>query len=132
MQCPKCKLFNTEVATKCDCGFDLQNDTYTEKPAKIKIVVAILFVLSCLYMTTGFFVIHPMGILPKGSTVFFWRVGTDLPFISSTEGIVEDSGQDVSILSRVVVMAGVVDKIKDGVIIRLPYSEFLYSISTKQ
>ena len=97
--------------------------------------LAVIFSLSCwacfFYFTTGFFVIQPMGALPEGATVWYWRYGTRLPFISSADGLLVDKQGGVSLLGREFVLATLVEPITEVKIASLPYSKTLYLISTK-
>jgi len=98
------------------------------------IALAVIFLLvECgllFYFTTGFFVIQPIGGLPKGATVWYWRYDTGLPFISSADGFLVDNQRDVSLLNRVSVLAAFVEPIAKLKIASLPYSKTLYLIST--
>ena len=107
---------------------------YKLKPRGL-MALAVIFVLSCwacfFYFTTGFFVIQPMGALPEGATVWYWRYGTGLPFISSADGLLVDKLGGVSLLRREFVLATLVEPITEVKIASLPYSKTLYLISTK-
>ena len=82
------------------------------------------------YLATGFFVIQPIGALPEGATVWYWRFDTGLPFISSADGFLVDNQRDVSLLNRGFVLAVLVEPITQLKIASLPYSKTLYLIST--
>jgi hypothetical protein len=82
------------------------------------------------YFATGFFVIQPIGALPEGATVWYWRYNTGLPFISSTDGFLVDNQRDVSLLNRGFVLAVLVEPITQLKIASLPYIKTLYLIST--
>jgi len=43
----------------------------------VLIMVGILFRIFC-----GIFVIQPIGSIPEGATIIYWRSGLNLPFIS--------------------------------------------------
>lgn len=98
------------------------------------IALGVIFLLvewgSLFYFTTGFFVIQPLGALPEGATVWYWRYDTGLPFISSADGFLVDNQRDVSVLNRGVVLAVLVKPISQLKIASLPYSKTLYLIST--
>ncbi len=98
------------------------------------VALAVIFVLSCwacfYYFTTGFFVIQPIGALPEGATVWYWRYGTGLPFIFSADGLLFDKQGSVSLLGRGFVLAALVEPIAQLKIASLPYSKMLYLIST--
>jgi hypothetical protein len=103
------------------------------KPKRL-IALAVIFLLvewgSLFYFTTGFFVIQPIGALPEGATVWYWRYGTGLPFISSADGFLVDNQRDVSLLNRGLILAVLVEPITHIKIASLPYSKTLYLIST--
>ena len=82
------------------------------------------------YFTTGFFVIQPIGALPEGATVWYWRYDSGLPFISSADGFLVDNQRRVSLLNRGFVLAVLVEPITQLKIASLPYSKTLYLIST--
>ena len=82
------------------------------------------------YFATGFFVIQPIGALPEGATVWYWRYDTGLPFISSADGLLVDNQRRVSLLNRVLVLAAFTKRITQLKIAFLPYSKTLYLIST--
>lgn len=95
--------------------------------------LSLLFILlfcGFVYFTMGLFVVQPIGAIPEGTTVLYWRLGTNLPFISSADGIILETGQGVSLLSRGIVLGTVGGVIKDRKIANFPYSESLYLIST--
>ena len=98
------------------------------KPA---IVLALVLLLAFgFYVCFGFFVIQPIGALPEGATVFYWRAGLNLPFVSSADGILLEQKGSVSLLGRGIVMGRVAETIGDRKIATLPYSSALYMIST--
>lgn len=83
-----------------------------------------------IYLTTGFFVIQPIGAVPSGVTIWYWRVGTSLPFIGSADGILLEKVGSVSILGRAVALSKLTEFLIERKIALLPYSETLYLIST--
>jgi hypothetical protein len=88
-------------------------------------VIGISFRIFC-----GIFVIQPIGAIPKGTTIIYWRIGMDLPFISSADGLLEKSGVGVSLLGRGIMLAKYAKPIKEKELFRLSYSETLYLYST--
>jgi hypothetical protein len=103
------------------------------KPKRL-IALAVIFLLVewglLFYFTTGFFVIQPIGALPEGATVWYWRYDAELPFISSADGFLVDNQRDVSLLNRGLVLAVLVKPLTQLKIASLPYSKTLYLIST--
>lgn len=100
------------------------------KPVAKRAVVALLAVLAfgVLFATqVTFFVIPPIGAVPEGRTLLIGRLNT-VEFIDSADAMCERIQGGVSLLCRGMVMATVVDKAT--ILLRLPYSDWLYSIST--
>lgn len=81
-------------------------------------------------MFLGVFVIQPIGAIPDGATIVYWRAGINMPFVSSADGLLEKSGTGVSLLGRGMVLAKVAEPIKEREIFRFGYSEKLYLKST--
>lgn len=86
---------------------------------------ALFFRLFC-----GIFVIQPIGAIPEGATIAYWRAGLNLPFVASADGLLEDSGAGVSLLGRGVMLAKLAEPIKEREIFRVGYSDTLYLWST--
>ena len=82
------------------------------------------------YFTTGFFVIQPIGTLPDGATVWYWRIGTSMPFVSSADGLLLESEGKVSLFGRALALGAVAKPVAERKIMSLPYSVTLYRIST--
>jgi hypothetical protein len=95
-----------------------------------KVILGLLVSIFAIWLSFGIFVIQPIGAIPKGLTVIYFRLGLNLPFISSPDGIVIDSGNELSLWSRLGAMASVAEPISKRTILRLDYSESLYLIST--
>ena len=94
----------------------------------VLIIIAIIF--AALFFVTGFFVIQPIGAVPEGMTIWYYRLGTNMPFISSPDGLsLKDSGS-VSLMGRMAAMGSFIGAFEDKIIARLGYSESLYLIST--
>jgi len=105
----------------------------SQKSRKTKALGVVLVLAAfglCLYCATGFFVIQPIGMLPEGATIWYWRHGTHLPFVCSADGLlVRDQGK-VTLLGRGVTLAALAGPIMDRKIVSLPYSKTLYLVST--
>lgn len=82
------------------------------------------------FFFTGFFVVQPLGMLPDGITIWYFRIGLNMPFISSSDGLSLKHIGNVSLFSRMGAMSAVMDEIKDKIICRLPYQRWMYLIST--
>lgn len=89
------------------------------------IILALIFRLFC-----GIFVIQPIGAIPDGATIIYWRTGLNLPFIASADGILEESDAGVSLLGRGMLIGKLAEPIKEKEIFRFGYSETLYLWST--
>jgi hypothetical protein len=92
----------------------------------IYLVVLVAFII-LVYTQVTFFVIQPIGAVPDGRTLVIWRTGK-LRFIDSADAICERESNGVSLLCRVAVLGAVAKN--SQVIVRMPYSETLYLIST--
>lgn len=73
------------------------------------------------------FVIPPIGALPEGKTVIITRLNKT-KFIDSPDAMCERIQGGVSLLCRGMVMGAVIEK--STIILWLPYSSWLYGIST--
>lgn len=89
------------------------------------IILAVVVVVA--YTQLTLFVVPPIGALPEGKTVVILRLNKT-NFIDSPDALCERLQGGVSLLCRGVMMGGVLEKSK--IIMRLPYSETLYLMST--
>lgn len=80
------------------------------------------------YTQLTIFVIPPIGALPDGRTVVILRLNKT-EFIDSPDAMCERIQGGVSLLCRGMAMAGVIEN--THILLRLPYSSALYSISTR-
>jgi hypothetical protein len=96
-----------------------------------KITLALLVALSIIspiaYTQITIFVIPPMGALPDGKTLVIGRLGKT-EFIDSADAICERLQGGVSLICRGITLGAVLKN--SHTIITLPYSDWLYSIST--
>jgi hypothetical protein len=102
------------------------------KKRRIILLALLAFTMCFVFVRSfcGVFVIQPIGALPEGATILYWRNGLNLPFIASADGILGESEAGVSLLGRAVVIAGVAEPIMERKIVKLGYSETLYLWST--
>ena len=92
------------------------------------IALAVTTLLAVLiYTQITIFVIPPIGALPEGKTVIITRM-SKTEFIDSPDAMCERIQGGVSLLCRGIVMGAIAEK--SNIILRLPYSSWLYSIST--
>ena len=89
------------------------------------ISIAILIIVLCTQIT--FFVVQPIGAVPEGKTLVILRMNKT-KFIDSADAMCAREMNGVSLLCRGMMMAAVVNK--GTILLRLPYSQFLYNIST--
>lgn len=75
------------------------------------------------------FSIQPIGAVPEGATIIYFRLGLNTDFVTSADGISLKATGKVSLLSRGIVLAQFSKLIKDRKITVLPYSESLYRFS---
>lgn len=94
------------------------------------VIGVLLVVLVAALLLTGFFVVQPIGAIPEGTTVWYWRAGLDLPFITSPDGFALDRTDELSLLSRMSAMTTLNEAIEGRIIARLPYIEWMYLRST--
>lgn len=94
-----------------------------------KLLAAVLTVAIAIaiYTQITVFVIAPIGALPEGRTVIMLRLNKT-NFIDSADAMCERIQGGVSLLCRGMTMAAVVSH--TTILARLPYSEWLYLIST--
>jgi len=100
------------------------------KKKSIIITVVVIALVIFIRAFCGIFVIQPIGAIPKGVTIVYWRNGLNLPFISSADGLLAKSDAGVSLLGRGIILAKLAKPIKSREIFRLGYSETLYLWST--
>lgn len=95
---------------------------------KKSLIAALLIAVAIAnYTQLTVFVVPPIGAVPEGRTVIILRLNkTD--FIDSPDAICDRLQGGVSLLCRGMTMAAVVENSK--ILVRLPYSEWLYLVST--
>lgn len=97
---------------------------------KRKMVVTLIIVAAAsivTYTQMTIFVIPPIGALPEGKTVIITRLNKT-EFIDSPDAMCERIQGGVSLLCRGMAMSAVVNNAT--ILARLPYSAWLYGIST--
>ena len=93
------------------------------------IIFAILVLL--LFTLTGFFVIQPIGALPEGTTIWYFRPGINMSLIESADGMLLKDEGSVTLLGRLLIISSVTDALEDRIICKFPYQKWMYKISTK-
>lgn len=97
----------------------------TKHTIALLVTAAIFLVVAWTQITI--FVIPPIGALPEGRTVIITRLNkTD--FVDSPDAMCERLQGGVSLLCRGMAMGAVIEK--STILLRLPYSDWLYTIST--
>ena len=98
------------------------------KKKRITLMLIIIVILGIItYTQITLFIIPPIGAIPEGKTVVILRLNIT-NFIDSPDAICGRMQGGVSLLCRSVTLAGVLENSK--ILLRLPYSEYLYLIST--
>ena len=97
----------------------------THKKTVALVILIVTFIV--IYTQVTFFVIPPVGAMPEGRTVVITRLNKT-EFIDSPDAICERIQGGVSLLCRGMVMGTVVNN--STILMQLPYSSWLYSIST--
>ncbi|BAV74157.1 hypothetical protein PCAU_1948 [Pseudomonas chlororaphis subsp. aurantiaca] len=102
-----------------------KNGKDSMKKMMIAGIVALIAVL--IYTQITIFVVPPIGAVPEGRTVIMLRLNKT-NFIDSADAMCDRLQGGVSLLCRGITIGAVVSKTK--IIARLPYSEWLYLVST--
>ena len=95
-----------------------------------KIFIVLICILVCFVIFCGIFVIQPIGAIPEGVTIVYWRFGLNLPFIASADGMLDKTRAGVSLLGRGIMLGGIANIIKERKLFRLLYFELIYLCST--
>lgn len=103
---------------------------YNRKRLPVILVCVFVGLVLFIRIFCGILVIQPIGAIPDGVAIFYWRLGLNLPFIASADGLLDHSGAGVSLLGRAIMLSKLVDLIKEREIFRFAYSETLYLWST--
>lgn len=99
----------------------------TKKKISIIAVLGAALLLVIAYTQFTIFIVSPIGAVPKGGTFVISRLSKS-NFVDSADAICERAMGGVSLLCRGEVLATVAQKAK--IYLRLPYSEWLYLLST--
>jgi hypothetical protein len=104
----------------------------------IIVIVASVLLAIILYKSIGLYVIQPIGVIPDGVTVVYLRWSPlepdkylSVPFIESTDGQLLRTSGEVSLFARVIAMGTFMKLIENRILLKLPYFESFYLISTK-
>ncbi|MDO9271073.1 MAG: hypothetical protein Q7T96_18360 [Methylobacter sp.] len=91
----------------------------------VLVVTAVLLLLT--YTQLTLFVVPPIGAIPEGKTLIISRLNKT-EFIDSADAMCERMQGGVNLLCRGMLLGAVAEK--STIYLRLPYSEWLYLIST--
>jgi hypothetical protein len=95
---------------------------------KLMSLIVVGAVIVFIFINLTVFVVAPIGAVPEGRTLILWRKSSVLKFIDSADGICDRLSGGVSLLCRGITLAKVAEV--NPILLRLPYSDTLYSIST--
>lgn len=98
---------------------------------KLIISTSIIAMLIMFWATTFVLVIQPIGMVPKGVTVWMFkpdRLFTSIHFIESADGLTLRTSGYINLLGRGIALIALGNS--GDKIMRLPYSKTLYQIST--
>lgn len=97
-------------------------------------LIAMLIGIGCaalfVRLFLGIFVIQPIGAIPDGATIVYWRNGLNVPFVASADGLVVESGAQLSLLTRGMMLSTLAEPIRSREIVRFRYSRPMYLLST--
>lgn len=99
----------------------------TRSHGRLIAAVIVMIVGLLIYTQLTIFVVSPIGALPEGKAVVMLR-GQKMAFIDSADALCERTQGGVSLMCRGLAL-GAIGK-NATILMRLPYSSFLYSIST--
>lgn len=82
------RIFATALLLVAATALAIADDDTSESD-RIDFVVGFLifFRVFC-----GIFIIQPIGAIPEGATIVYWRSGLNVPFIASADGLLVKSG----------------------------------------
>ena len=94
---------------------------------KLIILISIVIILIVAYSQITLFVVQPIGAVPTGKTLVILRLNKT-NFIDSADAMCVRETGSLNLMCRGMMMSAVVNKSK--ILMKLPYSKFLYEIST--
>lgn len=99
----------------------------TKKSVSITMLVVTAIVFVVIYLQVTIFVVPPIGAVPEGRTLIISRLNKT-EFVDSADAMCERIQGGVSLMCRMFALGAVADK--STIYLRLPYSGWLYLIST--
>jgi len=100
------------------------------KRIAVAIVATLALAVTAVWNMTGLYVVPPIANVPQGETIWFYRRGTGLPFVSSADGLNLEHHNGVNPQTRGAMNALVANIIGKHVIAKFGYSQSLYVKST--
>jgi len=94
---------------------------------KLIILISSIIILIVVFSQITLFVIQPMGAIPTGKTLIILRLNKT-NFIDSADAMCVRETGSLNLMCRGIMMSAVINKSK--ILMKLPYSKFLYEIST--
>lgn len=94
---------------------------------KLIILISTVIILIVAYSQITLFVVQPIGAVPSGKTLVILRLNKT-NFIDSADAMCVRETGSLNLLCRGMMMSAVLTKSK--VLFKLPYSSFLYKLST--
>jgi hypothetical protein len=94
-----------------------------------KIVFGLIAFCIISWWCLGIYTIQPIGALPEGGTAIWFRFGAG-QFFDSADAMCLRSQQKVSLICRAMAFGEFGKSARDLIIVRLPYVEWFYLIST--
>lgn len=93
------------------------------------IAVFILSAAVWFLVRPGVFTVQPIGAIPEGVTIIYYSRGPRMPLFSSPDGMCLEIQRSVTLLCRMAAFSAV-EEIADRIVVRLPYNDMAYLIST--
>lgn len=90
-------------------------------------IISIIIIAVVAYTQLTIFVVQPIGAVPEGRTLVILKLNKT-KFIDSADAFCEREMGRVNLLCRAGALGQILDKTK--ILLRLPYSESLYLVST--
>jgi hypothetical protein len=98
-----------------------------KKNISITVLVTAALLFAIAYTQLTIFVVQPIGAIPEGKTLIISRLNKT-EFVDSADAMCERIQGSVSLMCRMFAIGAVAEK--STIYFRLPYSEWLYLIST--
>jgi len=94
---------------------------------KLIILISTVIISIVIFSQITLFVIQPIGAIPEGRTLVILKLNKT-KFIDSADAMCVRETGGLNLLCRGVMIAAVTNK--STILMKLPYSEFLYNLST--